>query len=105
MLMVLLFQIPLEDGDRTQALKHLQKEVVTVDLNPLSRTSLAASVSITNNISRAVTEMVDIARELKNLPIEELLVERSKLDNRKLLKTALKFMSNRLMKFATEIEY
>ena len=97
--------VPLEDGDRTQALKHLQKEVVTVDLNPLSRTSLAASVSITNNISRAVTEMVDIARELKNLPIEELLVERSKLDNRKLLKTALKFMSNRLMKFATEIEY
>lgn len=97
--------VPLEDGDRTQALKHLQKEVVTVDLNPLSRTSLAASVSITNNISRAVTEMVDIARELKNLPREELLVERSKLDNRKLLKTALKFMSNRLMKFATEIEY
>ena len=97
--------VPLEDGDRTQALKHLQKEVVTVDLNPLSRTSLAASVSITNNISRAATEMVDIARELKNLPREELLVERSKLDNRKLLKTALKFMSNRLMKFATEIEY
>ncbi|MHA2318452.1 MAG: phosphopantothenate/pantothenate synthetase [Candidatus Hodarchaeales archaeon] len=95
--------VPLEDGDRTQALKHLQKEVVTVDLNPLSRTSLAASVSITNNISRAVTEMVDIAQELKNLTREELLVERSKLDNRKLLETALIFMSNRLKKFATEI--
>lgn len=95
--------VPLEDGDRTQALKHLQKEVVTVDLNPLSRTSLAASVSITNNISRAVVEMVDIARDLRNLSREELLVERSKLDNRELLKTALKFMSNRLVKLATEI--
>lgn len=94
--------VPLEDGDRTQALKHLQKEVITVDLNPLSRTSLAASVSITNNITRAVTEMVDIAGELKQLSREELLIERSKLNNRKLLETALKFMSNRLMKLATE---
>ena len=94
--------VPLEDGDRTQALKHLQKEVITVDLNPLSRTSLAASVSITNNITRAVTEMVDIAGELKQLSREELVIERSKLNNRKLLETALKFMSNRLMKLATE---
>ena len=94
--------VPLEDGDRTQALKHLQKEVITVDLNPLSRTSLTASVSITNNITRAVTEMVDIAGELKQLSREELLIERSKLNNRKLLETALKFMSNRLMKLATE---
>ncbi|MHA1236475.1 MAG: phosphopantothenate/pantothenate synthetase [Candidatus Hodarchaeales archaeon] len=94
--------VPLEDGDRTQALKHLQKEVITVDLNPLSRTSLTASVSITNNITRAVNEMVDIAKELKQLSREELLIERSKLNNRKLLETALKFMSNRLMKLATE---
>ncbi len=94
--------VPLEDGDRTQALKKLQKEVITVDLNPLSRTSLTASVSITNNITRAVTEMVDIAGELKQLSREELLIERSKLNNRKLLETALNFISNRLMKLATE---
>ena len=94
--------VPLEDGDRTQALKHLQKEVITVDLNPLSRTSLTASVSITNNITRAVAEMVDIAGELKQLSREELLIEQRKLNNRNLLENALKFMSNRLMKLATE---
>jgi 4-phosphopantoate--beta-alanine ligase len=95
--------VPLEDGDRTQALKHLQKEVITVDLNPLSRTSLTASVSITNNITRAVAEMIEIAKELKLLSREELLAEQSKLSNEKLLEEALKFMSNRLNRLSTEI--
>src|SRR2546426_3742263 len=31
--------VPLEDGDRTEALVRMKKVVVTVDLNPLSRTS------------------------------------------------------------------
>jgi len=47
--------------------------------------------------------MVDIARELKQLSREELLIERSKLNNRKLIKTALNFMSNRLARLAKEI--
>ena len=88
---------PLEDGDRTLALKHLNKEVITVDLNPLSRTSLTASVSVTNNITRAVSEMVKIAKELKQLSREELLIEKSKLNNEELLESALNFMSNRLL--------
>ena len=95
--------VPLEDGDRTQALKHLGKEIVTVDLNPLSRTSLAASVSITNDITRAVQEMITITKELKGLTKNQLLVEKSKLDNRTLLEIALEFMSERLSKLAKDI--
>ncbi|MFI5407342.1 MAG: phosphopantothenate/pantothenate synthetase, partial [Nitrososphaerales archaeon] len=33
--------VPLEDGDRTIALKRMNKKVITVDLNPLSRTALS----------------------------------------------------------------
>ncbi len=31
--------VPLEDGDRTEALVKMNKTVITIDLNPLSRTS------------------------------------------------------------------
>ncbi len=94
--------VPLEDGDRTMALKKLGKQVVTVDLNPLSRTSLAASVSITNNIIRAVAEMVAFAEEFENLSIQELEIMKKQLNNKKLLQEALKFMSSRLEELASE---
>ncbi len=45
--------VPLEDGDRTEALVALGKTVITVDLNPLSRTARKATVTIVDNIVRA----------------------------------------------------
>jgi 4-phosphopantoate--beta-alanine ligase len=88
--------VPLEDGDRTMALKKLGKDVVTVDLNPLSRTSLSASVSITNNIIRAIPEMINIAEELNHKTSLELKNEKKNLKNESLLQQALKFLSSRL---------
>jgi len=46
--------IPLEDGDRAQALSKAGKKVIAIDLNPLSRTALAADVPIVDELSRAV---------------------------------------------------
>lgn len=46
--------VPLEDGDRCEALKKMGKTVLTVDLNPLSRTSRTADVTIVDNITRAM---------------------------------------------------
>lgn len=46
--------VPLEDGDRCQALRANGKEVITVDLNPLSRTSRTASVTIVDNLVRCI---------------------------------------------------
>lgn len=46
--------VPLEDGDRCQALRNMGKTVIVVDLNPLSRTARSASVSITDNVRRAI---------------------------------------------------
>lgn len=46
--------VPLEDGDRCQALRAMGKTVIVVDLNPLSRTARSASVNITDNVRRAI---------------------------------------------------
>ena len=58
--------VPLEDGDRTEALKKIGKKVVAVDLNPISRTSLYADITIVDNIIRVMPEMIKIAKKLKN---------------------------------------
>jgi len=64
--------VPLEDGDRTEALKKLNKKVIAVDLNPLSRTALWADITIVDNIIRVIPEMIEIANELKKLNDSEL---------------------------------
>jgi len=46
--------VPLEDGDRCQALKAMGKTVITIDLNPLSRTARAADVTIVDELTRAL---------------------------------------------------
>lgn len=56
--------VPLEDGDRCQALRNMGKTVIVVDLNPLSRTAKSASVSITDNVRRAVPAIERHARAL-----------------------------------------
>ncbi|MCC7262354.1 MAG: phosphopantothenate/pantothenate synthetase [Candidatus Latescibacteria bacterium] len=57
--------VPLEDGDRCQALRRMGKEVVTVDLNPLSRTAHTASVTIVDNIARALPLMLELVAQLQ----------------------------------------
>ncbi|HKN06816.1 MAG TPA: phosphopantothenate/pantothenate synthetase [Thermoplasmata archaeon] len=49
--------VPLEDGDRTEALRALGKRVISVDLNPLSRTSRAADLPIVDEVTRALNEI------------------------------------------------
>ena len=46
--------VPLEDGDRCNALKKMGKKVITIDLNPLSRTSRDADITIVDNVVRAI---------------------------------------------------
>ena len=52
--------VPLEDGDRTEALVRLGKKVVTVDLNPLSRTARTATITIVDNIIRALPLLCEL---------------------------------------------
>lgn len=57
--------LSLEDGDRTEALRRWGKEVVAVDLNPLSRTARAATITIVDNITRAFPNLVKKVSRLK----------------------------------------
>ncbi len=58
--------VPLEDGDRTQALHKSGKTVITFDLNPLSRTAQTADITIIDNITRAITILIEETRHLSN---------------------------------------
>lgn len=58
--------VPLEDGDRTEALRKVGKKVIAIDLNPLSRTAQWAHVTICDNIVRCAPLMVEIAKDFKN---------------------------------------
>lgn len=56
--------VPLEDGDRCEALIRSGKKVITIDLNPLSRTAQKATITIVDNIVRALPLLADRVREL-----------------------------------------
>lgn len=57
--------VPLEDGDRAEALLRMNKAVLSIDLNPLSRTNRAATVAIVDEVIRAMRNMVTFARDAK----------------------------------------
>ncbi len=82
--------VPLEDGDRCEALRKMGKEVVTVDLNPLSRTAQQASITIVDNVVRALPLLCEKIREFNN-PIAENTVTRY--SNEAVLKKALEHIS------------
>lgn len=96
--------VPLEDGDRCEILKMHGKKVIAIDLNPLSRTSLMADISIVDNITRAIPNMVKFARELKRLDRVEIKKILEKYDNRKILANAVRKIIEYLEKKAGEIE-
>ena len=94
--------VPLEDGDRTMALRKMGKTVLCVDLNPLSRTSVWSNVTIVNHVRRAAQEMVKIAKELKNQPKDKLRGIIDNYDNNSMLTTSVEFMAERLLVLSKE---
>lgn len=56
--------VPLEDGDRAEALKKLGKHVIAIDLNPMSRTARVADVTVVDNIVRALPLLVKTVERL-----------------------------------------
>ncbi|MFB6083184.1 MAG: 4-phosphopantoate--beta-alanine ligase [Halorientalis sp.] len=64
--------VPLEDGDRAEALAEMGKTELVIDLNPLSRSAQTATVPIVDNIIRAVPGITDHARDLADASREEL---------------------------------
>jgi len=90
--------VPLEDGDRTEALRRMGKTVIAIDLNPLSRTARAASITIVDNIVRAMPKLIDEASKLRNASRRELELIVSSYDNAAILTEVLDHITNRLKK-------
>lgn len=87
---------PLEDGDRCEALVKMGKKVITIDLNPLSRTARHATVSIVDDIGRAMKNLISMVKEKekkKGKGKENLLED---YDNKENLKEVIKEMVKRL---------
>jgi len=51
--------VPLEDGDRCEALVAMDKSVINVDLNPLSRSARMATITIVDDVKRCLSAMID----------------------------------------------
>jgi 4-phosphopantoate---beta-alanine ligase len=88
--------VPLEDGDRTEALVQMGKRVITVDLNPLSRTSRKASISIMDNVVRAVPAITEEVRKLLKKERKEILDLAESHDNELQFSRAVDFIIHRL---------
>ena len=97
--------VPLEDGDRTQALVGIGKKVIAIDLNPLSRTSQFADITIVDNIVRAMPTLKKTAEKLKKEDREKLQEITSSYDNKKNLSQAIRQIKQRLLKLAEKGTY
>ncbi|MBI3027567.1 phosphopantothenate/pantothenate synthetase [Candidatus Woesearchaeota archaeon] len=88
--------VPLEDGDRTEALVKNGKKVITIDLNPLSRTAQKADITIVDNITRALPLLINAANHLKKCDKVKLKMAIKDYKNEKILRKSLKYMLQNL---------
>ena len=80
--------VPLEDGDRTEALQKIGKTVITFDLNPLSRTAQTADITIVDNVIRGMRLLVSACKKSKMV--------KTNFNNKKALYSAILEIKNNL---------
>ena len=85
--------VPLEDGDRCEALVAMGKTVIAIDLNPLSRTARSATLTIVDELTRALPQITHACREISETEKKSLI---SSVDNHYLLSEAIREMTDRL---------
>lgn len=88
--------VPLEDGDRTMALRRAGKIVITFDLNPLSRTSQTANITIVDNVTRAIDLLINESKKLSKMNQKSLQKIIDNFDNKKNLKENIIQIKNNL---------
>lgn len=87
--------VPLEDGDRAEALVKLDKLLITIDLNPLSRTAKTAAITIVDNIVRAIPNLIEAVHELNNVEYSTLHQIVNDFNNQENLDESLKKISEK----------
>ncbi|MEM1518406.1 MAG: 4-phosphopantoate--beta-alanine ligase [Nitrososphaerota archaeon] len=88
--------VALEDGDRTEQLVRMGKKVVAIDLNPFSRTARAASITIVDNVTRALPILIEECKNLLNSKRDELKEIVTGFDNERNLKDMIREIRDRL---------
>jgi 4-phosphopantoate--beta-alanine ligase len=88
--------VPLEDGDRCEALVKMGKRVITVDLNPLSRTARTSTVTIVDNVVRALPNLISLVDEMAGQDEAELRRLLEGYDNRAVLRRSVEEMISHL---------
>jgi 4-phosphopantoate--beta-alanine ligase len=91
--------IPLEDGDRCEALRRMGKTVIAIDLNPLSRTARSANITIVDNLVRAVPALT---AEIRRLRAASVMPDGAPFDNERNLALSLDIMARRYLQSGTE---
>lgn len=84
--------VPLEDGDRCEALQKMGKTVVTVDLNPTSRTAKGAGITIVDNVVRALPLLIQEVQKLQTASPAMLREIISQYSNDKTLQAAIQWI-------------
>lgn len=92
--------VPLEDGDRTEALVRLGKKVIAIDLNPFSRTAQWASVTIVDNIIRAFPLLLKQIHQLSGYKKPMLQRIIYQYNNKKVLSEAVDYINRQLVRLA-----
>lgn len=91
--------VPLEDGDRAIALKKMGKKIIAIDLNPLSRTSLCADITIVDNVVRAMPKLIEEIKKFKEKGNEEDLI----FDNGDNIKKSIQIIKDNLIRWEEKI--
>jgi len=97
--------VPLEDGDRTEALVKMGKKIIAIDLNPLSRTAQKATITIVDNVVRAIPKLMETAEKLKKESADKREKILQSFDNKKNLSESIAFTEKRLAKIAKVGEF
>lgn len=90
--------VPLEDGDRTLALRKAGKIVITFDLNPLSRTAQTANITIVDNVTRSMNLLIENCGKLSTKNKKTLKKIIADFDNKKNLSNCINEIKNNLTK-------
>ena len=94
--------VPLEDGDRTEALIRMGKKVIAIDLNPLSRTAQQATITIVDNVVRAMPKLVEAVERLKKRDSRECQNILLNFDNRRNLADSIILIKENLANMAAK---
>jgi 4-phosphopantoate--beta-alanine ligase len=94
--------IPLEDGDRAEALRAWDRYVIAIDLNPIARTSRAAHVTLVDELTRALPTIQAAANELEHRSHRTLATMVKEWDNGDMLHRMLVRISDRLTSIGSE---